>query len=329
MRIPTRHLKEEDIIDLSLPSSSGEGGTSLIDSAINNNPTTSEDAVEEESGVYISRDQLSDQLLTLSLVPKTRWQTLLHLDLVKQRNKPTSAPQKPKSVPFFLGALSSLKNGNTGLLPSVTPLYPPTAEEAAQAVAEQEAEKSRITRLANRDSRLTNGAMEENTASLLRACADTSRSTEAVFEKFVAHFKFLPPASADLEIRSLDTSYWVNPTSEDDDDEDGSPSSTESDTNLKEIDELTTFIHTLTSRLRLNRDWELVNAWMSVFLKVHGELIIEICSVADSAQGKRGRRARGFREALMEWRKEERREGTRIADLAGYCAGVVGFLRSR
>jgi len=332
-RIPTRHLKEEDIIDLFLPSSSGEGGTSLIDSAINNNPTTSEEAIEEESGVYISRDQLSDQLLTLSLVPKTRWQTLLHLDLVKQRNKPTSAPQKPKSAPFFLGALSSLKNGNTGLLPNVNPLYPPTAEEAAQALAEQEAEKSRIMRLANRDSRLTNGATGENTTSLLRACADISGSTEAAFEKFVAHFKTLPPASADLEIRSLDTSYWVNPTSDDDDDEDGdedgSPLPTEPDTDPEGIDELTTFIHALISRLRLNRDWELVNAWMAVFLKVHGELIIEICSAAETARGKRRRRAREFRGALVEWRKEERREGTRIADLAGYCAGVVGFLRNR
>ncbi|KAF8453671.1 Utp21 specific WD40 associated putative domain-containing protein [Terfezia claveryi] len=328
-RIPTRRLKEEDIIDLALPSSSGEGGTSLIDSAINNNLTTSEDPTEEESGVYISRDQLSDQLLTLSLVPKTRWQTLLHLDLVKQRNKPTSAPQKPKSAPFFLGALSSLKDGNTGLLPNINPLYPPTAEEAAQALAEQEAEKSRIMRLVSRDSMLINGAMGVNTSSLLRACADISSPSETAFEKFVAHFKSLPPASADLEIRSLDTSYWVNPTSEDDDDEDGSPSPTESDTEPEEIDELTTFIHALTFRLRLNRDWDLVNAWIAVFLKVHGELIIEICSTAETARGKRGRRARRFREALVEFRKEERREGRRVADLAGYCAGVVGFLRSR
>lgn len=336
-RVPTRHLKEEDIFDLSLPSSSGEGGTSLIDSAINNNPTTSEDASEEESGVYISRDQLSDQLLTLSLVPKTRWQTLLHLDLVKQRNKPTSAPQKPKSAPFFLGALSSLKDGNTELLPSVNPLYPPTAGEAAQALAEQEAEKSRILRLTSRGDKFMNGAMGGNTSSLLIACTDTSGSSEAAFEKFIAHFKLLPPASADLEIRSLDTSYWVNPSSSSDggdDDEaaanpDSHPPSMESSSESEEMDELTTFIHALTSRLRLNRDWELVNAWMSVFLKVHGELIIEICSVTETMRGRRGRRARRFREALREWREEERKEGQRIADLAGYCAGVVGFLRSR
>jgi len=340
-RTPTRHLKEEDIVDLSLPSCSGEGGTSLLDSAINN-PSTSEGANDEdqESGVYISRDQLSEKLLTLSLVPKTRWQTLLHLDLVNQRNKPTSAPQKPKLAPFFLGALSSLKDGNTELVPSINSLYPSAKGEEAQSLAVQEAEKSRIMRLASsRDSRLMNAATVENTSSLLRACAGRSGPSEVVLEKFVAHFKSLPPASADLEIRSLDTSYWVNPTSFDDDDDGDEhtnpdshsppPTSESSESPEPETEELTTFIHALTSRLRLNRDWELVNAWMSIFLKVHGELIIEICSCAETRGGKRGRRARRFREALREWRVEERREGGRIANLAGYCAGVVGFLRSR
>jgi U3 small nucleolar RNA-associated protein 21 len=43
----------------------------------------------------------------LSLVPKSRWQTLLHLDLIKQRNKPTEAPKLPEKAPFFLPSLDN------------------------------------------------------------------------------------------------------------------------------------------------------------------------------------------------------------------------------
>jgi len=39
-----------------------------------------------ETGVYNTVDQLSKDLLTMSLVPRTRWQTLLNLDVIRVRN---------------------------------------------------------------------------------------------------------------------------------------------------------------------------------------------------------------------------------------------------
>jgi U3 small nucleolar RNA-associated protein 21 len=47
-------------------------------------------------------DQLSADMMTLSLVPKSRWQTLLHIDLIKARNKPREPPKAPEKAPFFL-----------------------------------------------------------------------------------------------------------------------------------------------------------------------------------------------------------------------------------
>ena len=41
-------------------------------------------------------------LLTLSGLPSSHWKTLFHLELIKQRNKPTEAPKKPEAAPFFL-----------------------------------------------------------------------------------------------------------------------------------------------------------------------------------------------------------------------------------
>mmetsp|Transcript_11373 Transcript_11373/g.21279 ORF Transcript_11373/g.21279 Transcript_11373/m.21279 type:complete len:1157 (-) Transcript_11373:82-3552(-) len=44
----------------------------------------------------------SDGIITLSGLPAAHWRNLFHLELVKERNKPTEAPKKPPSAPFFL-----------------------------------------------------------------------------------------------------------------------------------------------------------------------------------------------------------------------------------
>lgn len=54
--------------------------------------------------------QLDAELLTLSLTPRARWQTILNLENIRQRNKPVQPPEKPKAAPFFLGSALSLSN---------------------------------------------------------------------------------------------------------------------------------------------------------------------------------------------------------------------------
>ena len=67
-----------------MPSTTGEGGVGVLDGAFEG--ADSAELKGEETCVYVSKDQLSEQMLTLSLVPKTKWQTLLHLDLIKVGN---------------------------------------------------------------------------------------------------------------------------------------------------------------------------------------------------------------------------------------------------
>lgn len=76
--VPTRHIEDSDIVDLSMPTISGEGGVGIIDGAL-----AGDDDEEEETGVYHTADQLSEKLLTMSMVPRTRWQTLLNLDVIR------------------------------------------------------------------------------------------------------------------------------------------------------------------------------------------------------------------------------------------------------
>ncbi|RPB05004.1 Utp21-domain-containing protein [Choiromyces venosus 120613-1] len=101
--VPTRHLDEKDIVDMTAPSASGEGGVSVIDAALN--PEDDDDEQDDSTGTYTTVDQLSNNMLTMSLVARTRWQTLLNLDVIKQRNKPKEAPKAPETSPFFLSPL--------------------------------------------------------------------------------------------------------------------------------------------------------------------------------------------------------------------------------
>ena len=102
--VPTRHISENEIAQISGPTVSGEGGHGVIDGAF-------EDEADEDhdSTPALSLDQLSEDMMTLSLVPKSRWQNLLHLDAIKQRNKPKEPPKQPEKAPFFLPSLEKPK----------------------------------------------------------------------------------------------------------------------------------------------------------------------------------------------------------------------------
>ncbi|RDW77766.1 Utp21-domain-containing protein [Coleophoma cylindrospora] len=256
--VPTRHISENEIAEISGPTVSGEGGQGVIDGAFEDD---NEDV--EDSAPMQSLDQLSTDMMTLSLVPKSKWQTLLHLDLIKQRNKPTEAPKLPEKAPFFL--------------PSLEKPLPLTKAEEEKAI-ENIAEKSRIMKM---DRFSSEGAFTV----ALRAGSESGDYTA-----FVDHLKTLSPSAADLEIRSL------NPGEGD-----------------VESDELVNFVNALTSRLVQKRDYELVQAWMTVFLRLHSETITHDDRLV---------------EALRLWKQHQESEGARLGDLVGYCSGVVAFMRN-
>ncbi|XP_053150733.1 WD repeat-containing protein 36 isoform X2 [Hemicordylus capensis] len=64
---------------------------------------TSEDMIE-----YDSPEQLGDALVTLSILPESRWKNLLNLDIIKQKNKPKEPPKVPKTAPFFIPTIPGL-----------------------------------------------------------------------------------------------------------------------------------------------------------------------------------------------------------------------------
>ncbi|KAL5630016.1 hypothetical protein BROUX41_001622 [Berkeleyomyces rouxiae] len=247
--VATRQISEQEIAVMAAPSASGEGNAALLEAAL-------EDGADVEApGVVVPAvDQLSSDMMTLSLVPKARWQTLLHLDLIKQRNKPKEAPKVPEAAPFFL--------------PSVGSSGKPTAKVGG----DEPANESRITKLERMRA-------EEAFTEKLLAGASTKNYVD-----FIEHLKSLPPSTADFELRSL------------------SPGSSGEAGN-----ELLHFIRALTQRLQARRDYELMQAWMAVFLRLHSDSVMESPELL---------------EALAEWKTNQERESMRLDDLVGYCSGV-------
>ena len=110
-------------------------------------------------------------------------------------------------------------------------------------------------------------------------------------DQFVEHLKSLSPSNADLELRSLSVGQIGDRAS----------------------NELLQFIHALTARLKARRDYELTQVWMTVFLRIHTDLVMGNSDLLES---------------LAEWKACQERECQRLDGLVGYCSGVVNFLRS-
>lgn len=89
-----------DVLSVKLPSVASAKG-----SHENNYEKTSSNPLQ--ISLPISEKQIPD-LVTLSLLPKSQWQSLINLDIIKARNKPIEPPKKPEKAPFFLPTIPSL-----------------------------------------------------------------------------------------------------------------------------------------------------------------------------------------------------------------------------
>ncbi|KAK3112520.1 rRNA-processing protein utp21, partial [Teratosphaeriaceae sp. CCFEE 6253] len=268
MQVSARHIGAEElgrVLEAGQTrgaTTSGEGGMDVLTAAAEGG-----DEVEEEDDVLAMLDeepdvdQLGADLLSLSLVPKSWWQNLLHLDLIRARNKPVEPPKKPAKAPFFLPSLQDRQG-------------PAPRAEASGAVADGAKEQSRVLQLTQR------GGQGSAFAAALQVAGETLDYAAVVEE-----LKALPPAAADIQLRSLSA----------------------------EGDVMRTFVRALTWLLHRRRDFELGQTWMSVFLRLHGDLVVQ---------------SEELRAAVGLWREALEGERRRVGGLGGYAAGVVGYLRA-
>ncbi|KAF2280325.1 WD-repeat protein-like protein [Westerdykella ornata] len=257
--VSTRHISEDEIAVISAPTASGEGGEGLVEAA------QEEEAEEEPEETTVPiMDQLAEGITTLSLVPRSQWQTLLHLDVIRAHNKPKEAPKAPEKAPFFLPSVGQNQQ-----------------DSAASNGLGLEEPKSRVLSAAM----VSRSSASASTNEFTRLLAQAAERQE--YAPVLAYLATLTPSAADLAIRTLDV--------------------------MPPYTELFTFLRALTSRLEERKDYELVQAWMSVFLRLHGDTIA---------------REEGLIDELRRWQEEAKKEKERLSSLVGYSVGVVGWVRS-
>ncbi|GAA6043467.1 hypothetical protein JCM8097_000725 [Rhodosporidiobolus ruineniae] len=249
-------VEEEDTVEVALPTVQGLSSEASL-SALNA-PSRWEDIQP-----YTTPDQLAGELLTLSLMPRTRWQTLLNLETIKARNKTKEAPKAPERAPFFLPTLPGVDSRfDLGVAP-------PSAADAAPDAAAPQKKKLDFA---------TAGGIESDFVRRLMAEKEGGN-----YQSFFEFLKALNPSAVDLEIRSLSSLQHLN-----------------------------AFLSSLLGRLRARRDFEAVQTFLAIFLRVHGDVLIQNIET---------------REMLVAIQKEQKKEAERLIDLTHYNLGTLAFLR--
>ncbi|KAG1877929.1 Utp21 specific WD40 associated putative domain-containing protein [Suillus subalutaceus] len=165
-----RAISEENIAEVALPSMQGSEEDEALEAlealGVEDKPTD----------VFSTPSQLDGDLVTLTLLPRARWQTLLNLEVIQQRNKPKEPPKKPEHAPFFLPTLPGVEH---------------------RFVIEEKKQETQDTHTRKLDKIAANS--RSTLQKLLVESDKNNGSDDALFN----YIKSLSPAAIDLELHSL------------------------------------------------------------------------------------------------------------------------------
>ena len=218
-----------------LPNSSATGGGSALEGAFDGSSAEGDD---QDFTSYQYLDQISEGLVTLSLGPRNKMHTLLHLDVIKQRSKPVEPPKKQEAAPFFL-QLSGEKVGDEA---SAREGVSQESPEAIQKRQEMEAKSLTAEEQLNKFKPTGRLGFESKFTKLLRESSEIGD-----YASFLKYLISLSPGSVDLEIRSLDS--------------------------YEPFSEMIWFINALKQGLESNKNIDLYEAFMSLLFKAHGDVL--------------------------------------------------------
>lgn len=174
-------------------------------------------------------------LVTLSLLPSSQWQSLINLDIIKVRNKPIEPPKKPEKAPFFLPSLPLL-SGEILFKPSESANE---ENDTKSNEVEESKEKFDVPRSQFSQILWSSGEMKN-------------------FAVFTDYIKELSPSALDMELRMLQIV---------DDIEQQELDKRPEFISIELL--LDYFIHELSCR----NDFEFIQAVVRLFLKIHGETL--------------------------------------------------------
>ncbi|KAJ2392926.1 rRNA-processing protein utp21 [Coemansia sp. RSA 2559] len=137
-------------------------------------------AEASNDAVYLSAEKLTDNMVTLSSQPRSKWQTLLNLALIKKRNAPQRPPQAPEHAPFFLPTAEGVEHRFDFGAPADRPAAAPSPD-------------------AQQQSKIVSTASAQSGLARMLIRAQEAQTHNGVFD----YLKQLAPSAVDVEIRTL------------------------------------------------------------------------------------------------------------------------------
>ena len=194
--IPIRRINEEDIPSLneSLPSISGREGEGVLEGAFDDDEASEVDEIGGSSTV----EQLSEELLTMSLQPRTKMWSLLNLEAIRRRNRAREPIKQPEKAPFFLPSLKDSTKTREGVQQDTLVPIPDTTPKSRIMRFDDNREESEFTRLLNSDDH--NGLIQ-HLSILTPSQLDYSLRTMSLLSPFQEPVSFVRAMVAHLQTK--------------------------------------------------------------------------------------------------------------------------------
>lgn len=192
---------------------------------------------------------------------------------LQRRNKPKEPPKVPEKAPFFLPTLPGVEHRfDVEKAAEASESKKPT-KHLPKAAAELKTQFQEL--LHTEDAEGNCGSRYRLKYPLLME--------QLKDNAFFDYIKTLTPAAIDLELRSLVS-----------------------------LDDISTFMGAMQRRLISHRDFELVQTLLNVFLRMHGEVLIENAELG---------------EKLAKLMEVQRKKSGKVLELIASSLGTLGFLR--
>lgn len=217
--------EEEDV------AAAGGSGIDVVDEA----RKASGGAASSRSGAA----PLAPSLVTLSLLPRAQWQSLLSLEDIKARNKPLEPPKKAAAAPFFLP--SAMSGPGSSALAGLE-------GDGAMAVDEPSRPVKRVQSSLGGAAKAA-GLEGEGLVPLLRSCSESGD-----YAPVMAVLRELSPSALDREIRAMEVLEGCTP---------------------EEVEDVGRLLECLLQQTRAGTDFEFCQAVTSLVLQVHGESMMK------------------------------------------------------
>lgn len=243
---------------------------------------------DQPQDVLGSLPDVDGEVVTLTLLPRSRWQTLLNLDVIQ-----VSIPYHPSFLRIQLildisaetsqKSLQKPRRRHRSSYPHFQVLKRGSWFKKKDRKRRHRGDRTKPPQMPEASSQTNYYRNQRRAIVCVTSPHDDHRLTSITDEKFFDFAKSLSPAAVDLEIRSLVV-----------------------------VQDLSIFLNALAQRLKSRRDFEAVQTYLNLFLRVHGEMLIQSTEL------------RGDMEALLLLQKQE---SSRLLDSISSCLGTLAFVR--